>query len=29
MRRPSALPTIIPTRSSWLQRMLWLFVRER
>jgi len=25
MRRPSPLPTVIPTRSSYLQRLLWLF----
>lgn len=27
MRRPSPLPTmsIVPTRSSYLQRFLWLF----
>jgi hypothetical protein len=28
MRRPSPLPTIIPTRSSYLQRLLWLFARR-
>jgi hypothetical protein len=28
MRRPSPLPTIIPTRSSYLQRLLWLFGRR-
>jgi hypothetical protein len=22
---PSRLPTIVPTRSSYLQRLLWLF----
>ena len=25
MRRPSSLPTVVPTRSSYLQRLLWLF----
>ncbi len=27
MRRPSPLPTvsIVPTRSSYLQRLMWLF----
>jgi hypothetical protein len=25
MRRPSPLPTVVPTRSSYLQRLLWLF----
>jgi hypothetical protein len=25
MRRPTPLPTIIPTRSSLLRRLLWLF----
>lgn len=25
MRTPSALPTIYPTQSSYLQRLLWLF----
>jgi hypothetical protein len=25
MRAPSPLPTIYPTRSSYLQRFLWLF----
>ena len=25
MRSPSRLPTIVPTRSSYLQRFLWLF----
>ncbi len=29
MRQPSALPTIIPTRSSYLQRLLWLFAVAR
>jgi hypothetical protein len=24
MRRPSPLPTVVPTRSSYLQRFLWL-----
>jgi hypothetical protein len=26
MRRPSPLPTVIPTKSSYLQRLLWLFM---
>jgi hypothetical protein len=25
MRAPSRLPTIVPTRSSYVQRLLWLF----
>jgi hypothetical protein len=25
MRRPSPLPTVVPTRSSYFQRLLWLF----
>lgn len=25
MRKPSPLPTVVPTRSSYLQRLLWLF----
>jgi hypothetical protein len=25
MRRPSSLPTVVPTRSSYFQRLLWLF----
>lgn len=25
MRSPSRLPTIVPTRSSYLQRLIWLF----
>ena len=29
MRRPSPLPTIIPTKSSYLQRLLWLFMPGR
>jgi hypothetical protein len=29
MRRPSPLPTVIPTRSSYLQRLMWLFVPGR
>ncbi len=29
MRRPSALPTIYPTRSSYLQRLIWLFGGHR
>jgi hypothetical protein len=29
MRRPSPLPTVIPTRSSYLQRLLWLFMPGR
>jgi len=29
MRRPSPLPTIIPTQSSYLQRLLWLFMPDR
>ena len=26
MRRPTRLPTVIPTRSSYLRRLLWLFM---
>jgi len=29
MHRPTPLPTIIPTQSSWLQRLLWLFTPGR
>ena len=29
MRRPSPLPTVIPTKSSYLQRLLWLFMPSR
>jgi hypothetical protein len=29
MRAPSRLPTIVPTRSSYLQRFLWLFGLSR
>ena len=29
MRRPSPLPTIVPTRSSYLQRLLWMFMPGR
>ena len=29
MRRPSPLPTVIPTKSSYLQRLLWLFMPAR
>ena len=25
MRRPSRLPSLIPTKSSYLQRLVWLF----
>jgi hypothetical protein len=29
MRRPTPLPAVIPTRSSYLQRLLWLFMPGR
>ena len=29
MRRPSPLPRLIPTKSSFFQRLLWFFVGER
>jgi hypothetical protein len=29
MRRPSPLPTVIPTRSSVLQRLIWWLVPGR
>ncbi|HJV62182.1 MAG TPA: hypothetical protein VJ743_14635 [Albitalea sp.] len=29
MRRPSALPTIYPTKSSYLQRFIWLFTSQQ
>ena len=29
MRSPSPLPTIIPTKSSCLQRLVWLFMPGR
>lgn len=29
MRRPTPLPTVIPTRSSYLQRLVWLFTPGR
>jgi hypothetical protein len=29
MRRPSALPTVIPTKSSVLQRLLWWLAPRR
>jgi hypothetical protein len=28
MRRPSSLPTVHPTRSSYLQRLIWLFTER-